>query len=205
MCRVIERTPGLVLAAEASSAATAIAKITQHRPDVAVIDLRLDKVDHDGIRVAEESAKASPGTKFVFVTELESAASVTAAVQARVPPATFMRKADLTDPERLREIVVMAANGTISFSPRAAEQVIARIRAADPVEKYGFTTREREVAALLADGKTNDEIAKTLVIQNQSARRHVSKVIGKLGTSNRTTAALLAKELGLGTRTPRDQ
>jgi DNA-binding CsgD family transcriptional regulator/tetratricopeptide (TPR) repeat protein len=69
--------------------------------------------------------------------------------------------------------------------------------AADPIDPFGLTAREREVLALLADGQTNRRIADALFISESTASVHVSNIIGKLGVTNRVEAAALALRAGL--------
>ncbi|MCW2952051.1 MAG: transcriptional regulator, LuxR family, partial [Conexibacter sp.] len=67
----------------------------------------------------------------------------------------------------------------------------------DPAAELGITAREREVLALLAEGRTNREVAETLVISQKTASVHVSHILAKLDARNRGEAAAIARRLGL--------
>jgi DNA-binding NarL/FixJ family response regulator len=71
---------------------------------------------------------------------------------------------------------------------------------ADATERTGLTPRELEVLALVAEGRTNPQIAAELVISEKTASVHVSRILAKLGAANRTEAAAIARRLGVGTR-----
>ncbi len=78
-----------------------------------------------------------------------------------------------------------------------APPVESRLRSADATQLEALTPRELEVLGLLAQGKSNPQIAQELTISRATAKTHVERIIGKLGVSDRTQAALLAIELGL--------
>jgi DNA-binding CsgD family transcriptional regulator len=94
-----------------------------------------------------------------------------------------------------REIASLARRARIELDPeRAPEPVEA---APPPGAELGLTAREREVLALLADGRTNRQIAGTLYITHKTASAHVSHILAKLGVSNRSEAAAVAHRLGI--------
>ena len=98
--------------------------------------------------------------------------------------------------DRLAQAIRDAHHGRSTIDAVAAQSLI---RAATKEASPGadLTQREREVLALLADGKTNREIAQQLIISESTARLHVSNILSKLGASNRTEAASLAHQYNI--------
>jgi DNA-binding CsgD family transcriptional regulator len=98
----------------------------------------------------------------------------------------------------LAEIESLARRGRIELAPpAAAREPKGALAPAEPAAELGLTPREQEVLALLADGRTNRQIAEALFISGKTASVHVSNILGKLGVANRAEAAAVAYRLGL--------
>jgi DNA-binding NarL/FixJ family response regulator len=91
-----------------------------------------------------------------------------------------------------------AAAGTPAASAGADRATGGAARRPEPAEELGLTPREREVLALVADGRTNRQIAEALFISDKTASVHVSNILTKLKAGNRGEAGALAHRLGLG-------
>jgi DNA-binding NarL/FixJ family response regulator len=84
------------------------------------------------------------------------------------------------------------------FGAQVSAQVAARVTAADRRHLPALTAREEEVLALMADGRTNTDIARRLVLSDKTVRNHITNLFAKLGVTDRRDAVSLALEAGLG-------
>jgi len=100
-----------------------------------------------------------------------------------------------TEADELIRAIKAAANGQVQLSPKAAARLMREVRAPESPEV--LTERETEVLRLLAQGKSNKEIAHILTISEPTVKTHVSSILGKLHVSSRTQAALHAARIGL--------
>ncbi len=100
-----------------------------------------------------------------------------------------------TESDELRRAIKAAAAGQVQLSPQAAARLMREVRAPESPEV--LTEREIEVLRMLAQGQSNKEIARSLVIREKTVKTHVSSILGKLGVPSRTHAALYAVRIGL--------
>jgi DNA-binding NarL/FixJ family response regulator len=195
---ILATDPGIEVVAEAGDGRRAVELALAHRPDVALLDIRMPRVD--GLLAAEELRRALPGTAVVVLTTFSEREYVERALAAGV--SGFLLKSG--DPRELIAGVSAAARGAACLSPDVARRVIdgldagrmsrtTRARAAlEPL-----TGREREVVALVGAGLSNAEIAARLCVVEGTVKAHVSAVLGRLGLRNRVRLAILAYEAGL--------
>ena len=101
-----------------------------------------------------------------------------------------------TDAHELRRAIKAAAAGQVQLSPQAAARLLREVRTPEKSAEP-LTERETDVLRLLAQGKSNKEIARTLHIAEQTVKTHVSHLLDKLGVPSRTQAALYAIRVGL--------
>lgn len=161
----------------------AAALIAQHKPSVALVDLRMPRLN--GIEVARRAQRSSPGTGIVLYTAFGESALLTEALDAGAR-GFLLKEAPLDDLIRAVETV---AGGGLYVDPVLAG-VIASGQSGDrtPV----LTQREREVLRLLADGHSNEEIGRRLFISPETVRTHVRKAMEKLDADTRTQAVAMA-------------
>jgi len=183
---------------EASDGDEAVALALAHRPDVVLMDIRMPGVD--GLvatrRIAEDSRLAD--VKVVILTTFDLDEYVFEAIRGGANG--FLVK-DTEPAELLRAIRVVVA-GDALLSPGVTRRLIAEFatRAKDPAglpELRSLTDREREVVALVAEGLTNDEIARRLIMSAATAKTHVSRAMIKLGARDRAQLVVFAYETGL--------
>jgi DNA-binding NarL/FixJ family response regulator len=192
---LVEREPDLELAGEAADGAAALELIRRERPDVALLDLRMP--GRDGLDVLRAIA-ADPllrGTRAVVVTTFETDENVFAALDAGA--AGFVLKD--AEPAELIRAVRVVAGGEALLSPSVTRRVIARFGGASgpPVDVGALTEREREVAAWVATGRSNDEIAAELTVSPATVRTHVGRAMLKLNARDRAQLAVFAIRAGL--------
>ncbi|MEU4694742.1 response regulator transcription factor [Actinoplanes sp. NPDC023714] len=174
------------------------AAVDEHRPDVVLMDIRMPGVD--GL-VATERLRRRPGAPQVLVlTTFDADEFVLRALRAGA--SGFLLKD--TPPVQIKEAVLRVAQGEAALSPSVTRQLIAHV-AADPVpardragELLGrLSAREKEVALLIAQGKSNAEISADLHMSVATVKAHVSRVLTKLDMNNRVQVALLVHDAGL--------
>lgn len=179
----------LELVGEAADGEEAVRLAKELCPDVVLMDLLLPKLD--GIRATEQVRKALPETQVVALTSVLEDASVIGAVKAGA--IGYLLKN--TEAAELIDAIHAAAAGQVRLSPEASARLVREIHSPQSPEK--LTAREVQVLRLVAEGKANKEIARSLGITEQTAKSHVHRILGKLGMLSRTQAAVYAARLGL--------
>jgi DNA-binding NarL/FixJ family response regulator len=175
----------IVLVDQASDGPAAVRLTLQHDPDVLLLDLKLPLLDGMGV-LAELRARGAR-TRVLILTSAAGQAGPALALQAGA--AGFLYKD--VDPDALVRAIRSVHDGHTVLAPGAAGLVAAR-PGGDPRGVGALTGREREVLALLADGRSNREIARLLSVSEKTVKTHVSAVLAKLGVADRTQAALFA-------------
>ncbi len=179
-------------AVDGQDALDVVARLQAHSrlPDVVLIDLQMPRMD--GVAAAGEMARRFPVVKVVILTSFGEMERVHAALQHGA--SGFLLKD--AEPSELADAIRAATRGEVFLNGTVARKLAQEIRM--PRAGLGsLTTREREILVLVAEGMSNREIATELVISERTARTHVSSLLGKLGLSSRTQAALVAIREGL--------
>jgi DNA-binding NarL/FixJ family response regulator len=190
----------LEVVGEASDGAEALKQIRSlaaegRPPHVVLMDLAMTPVD--GVLATQRIRAEMPEVEVVALTSLIDQSRVQAALQAGA--SGYLVKD--AEPEELAVAVRAAYRGEMHLDASVARQLMESLRpGSDPLAE--LSEREREILVLIAEGLANKEIARRLVISERTARTHVSHILGKLGVSSRTQAALLAVREGLATPTP---
>ncbi len=174
---------------EAQNGKEALEQARALRPDVVVMDLLMPVMD--GIAATAAIRRELPDVEVVALTSVLEDASVTNAIRAGA--IGYLLK--ITAADELRRAIKAAAAGQVQLSPEVAARLVREVRAPDSPET--LTERETEVLRLLAQGLANKEIARALHLGEQTVKTHVSNVLGKLGVTSRTQAALHAVRIGL--------
>ncbi len=175
----------LLVVGSAADGAEAVRLTAELRPDVLLLDLKLPVLD--GIAVLRELRSAMLPTRTLVLTSATDPALATLAMQAGAAGLVYK---DI-DPDALVRAVRSVHDGHTLLAPQAAELLVRPGRAADGGLR-SLTGREREVLALITDGRSNREIARLLQLSEKTVKTHVSSVLAKLGVADRTQAALLA-------------
>lgn len=184
--------------AEAADGREAVDLARAHRPDVALLDIRMPRLD--GLAAGEEIVRTLPGTAVAMLTTFSEDAYVARALGGGATG--FLLKSG--DPHELIAGVRAVAGGAAFLSPRVARQVIdgfgARrlARGAEARARVALLTpREREVLGLVGAGLSNPEIAARLHLVEGTVKAYVSAVLDRLEVKNRVRAAVVAYEAGL--------
>jgi DNA-binding NarL/FixJ family response regulator len=192
---LLEIEPDLRVVAEASDGVAAVREAEAHRPDVAIMDVRMAGMD--GIEACREIKSRCPETGVLMLTSFGSDEAVIAALMAGA--AGFLLK-NAGRAEVLRAVRSVAAGQSLldpAVTRRVTERLVELASKAEHEELAQLSQREREVLRLVAEGRTNREIAAQLVISETTARNHVSHILDKLGMSRRAEAAAFAARIGL--------
>ncbi|GAA1583069.1 response regulator transcription factor [Streptomyces globosus] len=183
---------------EAADGHEALALARERLPDVALVDIRMPRMD--GIEATRRIA-ADPALSGVHVVMLSNYGMDEYVLDAlRAGAAGFLVKDVL--PEDFLHAVRVAARGDALLAPALTRRLIDRYVAEPPAARTGsglevLTGRERETVALAAHGLSNDEIADRLVISPATAKTHLNRAMAKLGARDRAQLVVLAYESGL--------
>ena len=195
---ILESDPEIEVVFEAANGREAIDGAQRHRPDVAVLDIRMPGLD--GLGAATEIAATVPGTRVVMLTTFGEDDYIERALGGGA--LGFLLKA--ADPRELIAGVRAVSQGGAYLSPDIARRVIAPYREGDRARSAeardsaaALTDREREVLALLAAGASNAEIGAQLHLVEGTVKGYVSAILAKLGVRNRVEAAVLAYRAGI--------
>ncbi|MGV2917563.1 response regulator [Streptomyces alfalfae] len=193
---------GIEVVAEAADGREAVTLTQAHRPDVALLDIRMPRLD--GLAAGEEIARTAPGTAVAMLTTFSEDAYVSRALGGGATG--FLLKSG--DPRELIAGVRAVAEGAAFLSPKVARHVIEGFGAhrmdrgaAARSRVEALTPREREVLGLVGAGLSNPEIAARLHLVEGTVKAYVSAVLERLGVRNRVLAAIVAYEADL---VPRD-
>ncbi|GIJ47973.1 DNA-binding response regulator [Virgisporangium aliadipatigenens] len=195
---VLETADDIEIVAEAGNGVEAVDLARRHRADVALLDIRMPALD--GLAAAAQLATLVPRTRVVMLTTFGEEEYVARALRGGA--AGFLLKD--TPPDDLIGAVRVAAAGEAILSPRITRHVIERYvgreqtRGDDARRRLdALTGRERDVLALVADGASNAEIARSLHISEGTAKAHVSRILTALGCTNRVQAAIVAHDAAM--------
>jgi DNA-binding NarL/FixJ family response regulator len=195
---ILESDSGIDVVFEAADGRQAIDGAQRHRPDVAVLDIRMPGLD--GLTAAAEIAATVPSTRIMVLTTFGETDYIERALGSGA--LGFLLKA--ADPRELIAGVRAVSGGGAYLSPDITRHVIAPYREIGRSREAraaiaGLTDRERDVLALLAAGASNAEIGAQLHLVEGTVKGHVSAILMKAGVRNRVEAAILAHRAGIAT------
>ncbi|MER6014921.1 response regulator transcription factor [Streptomyces bluensis] len=190
--------PGIEVVAQATDGLKAVEQATAHRVDVALVDVRMPRMD--GIAATTRLRALPHPPKVIILTTFDLDEYVYNALAAGADG--FLLKD--TDPAEILRAVHLVAAGSAMLHPTAARRLIDRYHATNQPEATAararldrLTPRERDVLTLLAQGDTNADIATRLAMRESTVKAHVSRILTALDVTNRVQAALLARDAGL--------
>lgn len=193
---LLERVEDVDVVAEAEDGEQAVARVREHRPDVALLDIRMPRLD--GLSAARQVVDDVPETKVIILTTFDSDDYVHDALHAGA--SGFLLKS--SPPERLVTAIRTVAAGEALLDPAVTRRVIEGFtRQPLPVgpgtELERLTERELDVLRQVARGLSNIEIAGELFITEATVKTHVARLLAKLGLRDRVQAVVYAYENGV--------
>jgi DNA-binding NarL/FixJ family response regulator len=195
---ILQAAGDLEVVGEARDGADAIEQVRRHRPDVVLMDIRMPTMD--GLAATRQLAALADPPKVIVLTTFELDEYVHTALENGA--VGFLLKD--TPPRDLAQAVRTVSDGNAMLAPTVTRRLIAQFTAgrgsgavAARRRLEALTDREREVVVAVAKGLSNAEIGRQLYMSEATVKAHVSRVLAKLGMSNRVQAAILAHDAGL--------
>ncbi|MBX5479327.1 MAG: response regulator transcription factor [Pyrinomonas methylaliphatogenes] len=182
---LINTQPDMSVVAEASTGKEAVELFRQHRPDIALMDLRMPEVN--GIEAIALIRREFPDARLIVLSSYDGDEDIYRALQAGAR--AYLLKS------MLRENVLETIRAVHAGLRRIPEEIATRL--AERMNRDQLTAREMEVLRLIVDGKSNKEIAAALHVSEGTVKIHVNNILSKLGVSDRTQAAIFALQHGL--------
>jgi len=187
--------PGLEVVGEAGNGEEALRQAAALHPDVILMDLQMPVMD--GASATRQLKSRQPSAKVIVLTTFDDEENVFEGLRAGA--VGYLLKD--TPSARLVEAIRLAARGESFLEPSVAAKVVSEFARLSPrpAEELAepLSEREIEVLRLVAAGASNREIASRLVIAEGTVKNHLTSILAKLGVSDRTEAAVKARELGL--------
>ena len=189
---VIARRPGFEVVGAVGTVAEALTEAERLRPDIIVMDVRLP--DGSGIKACRDVRSVLPETRVVMLTSYADEQAVLAAIMAGA--SGYVLKGTATS--ELLSAIEAASNGHSLLDPAVTEAVLAQVRRAaqmapDPLA--ALNDQERRILELIAEGKTNREIAAEVFLSDKTVKNYVSSILSKLELHRRSeAAAFLARQ-----------
>jgi DNA-binding NarL/FixJ family response regulator len=153
--------------------------VVEEKPDIAVVDIRLPPDFHDeGLRAALRARELVPGTAILVVSQYVEHAYAAELLADRGGGVGYLLKDRIMHVAEFVEAVRRVAGGGTALDPEVVAQLFSRRREDGPLER--LTAREREVLALMAEGRSNAGIAEQLVLTVGAVEKHVQSIMGKL-------------------------
>jgi DNA-binding NarL/FixJ family response regulator len=170
---------GHEVVAQAGDADDLLRKVRAHRPDVAIIDVRMppDNTD-DGLRAALAIRDELPEVGILLLSQYVEDRYLDQLLGRGAEAVGYLLKDRIADVERLTEAVERVASGGSVLDPEVVAQMLGRPRDQGPLDT--LTGREREVLALMAEGRTNRAIAGELFLSERAVERHITSIFNKL-------------------------
>ncbi|MFG2790954.1 LuxR C-terminal-related transcriptional regulator [Streptomyces sp. NPDC048419] len=194
---------GLEVCAAVGDADALRAAVAEHRPDVAVVDIRMPPTHTDeGLRAAIAVRQEFPGTGVLLFSQYIETKYATRLLAAGSAGVGYLLKDRVANVAEFTDALHRVAGGGTALDPEVVTQLAGAARGAEALES--LTAREREVLALMAEGRSNAAIAQALTVSAGTVEKHVAAVFGKLGLpasedANRRVLAVLRYLGALGT------
>ncbi len=188
---LLEAEGDIEVVGEAGTAEEAVGRIPATSPDVAVLDVRLP--DGSGVEVCRDVRSARPELACIMLTSFADDEALFEAIMAGAAGYVLkqVRGGELVDAIR------RVAAGQSLLDPQVTAKVLERLRQGSEEDERlrGLTEQERRILTLLADGKTNRQIAEEIFLAEKTVKNYVSNLLSKMGMSRRTEAAVYAARL----------
>jgi DNA-binding NarL/FixJ family response regulator len=155
-------------------------KVRAHKPDVAIVDIRMPPdYGNEGLQAAAEIRRELPSTGVLILSQYVEEYYVTQLMSGGTEGVGYLLKDRVAEVERFVDAVRRVAEGGSVLDPQVVAEMLGRRRPSGPLDT--LTDREREVLATMAEGLTNREIAGRMFVSERAVERHVTAIFEKLG------------------------
>jgi len=171
---------GFDVVAQAGDADDLMRKVRAHRPDVAIVDVRMppDNTD-DGLRAARLIRSELPETSVLVLSQYIEEEYAIGLLEGNAEGVGYLLKDRVSDVDRFTDAVRRVAQGGSVLDPEVVNRLVGRRREAGPLDD--LSPREREVLAAMAEGRSNSAIAEQMVVTERAVEKHVTSIFSKLG------------------------
>jgi DNA-binding NarL/FixJ family response regulator len=178
IARLLEDS-GFEVAGQAGDGEDLLRKVGAHKPDVAVIDIRMPPTHTDeGLRAAHRIRHEYPGTGVLVLSQYVEEAYALDLLSESSERTGYLLKDRIADVGTFTDAVQRVADGGSALDPEVVGRLLGRRRREDPLAV--LTPREREVLALMAEGRSNAAMAQALVVTDRAVEKHVTAIFSKL-------------------------
>jgi DNA-binding NarL/FixJ family response regulator len=178
LARLLEES-GFEVAGQAGDAEDLLRKVGAHKPDVAVVDVRMPPSHTDeGLRAAHQIRSDHPETGVLVLSQYVEEAYALDLLSQSTESTGYLLKDRVADIDTFTDAVRRVASGGSALDPEVVSLLLGRRRREDPLE--ALTPREREVLGLMAEGRSNNAIAEALVVTERAVEKHVTSIFTKL-------------------------
>jgi DNA-binding NarL/FixJ family response regulator len=170
---------GFVVVGQAGDAEDLLRKVGAHKPDIAVVDVRMPPTQTDeGMRAAHRIRAEHPGTAVLVLSQYVEEAYALELLSESTERTGYLLKDRVADVRTFADAVRRVAKGGSALDPEVVALMLGRRRRTDPL--VALTPREREVLALMAEGRSNSAMADALVVSERAVEKHVTAILSKL-------------------------
>jgi DNA-binding NarL/FixJ family response regulator len=170
---------GLEVVAQSGDAEDLLRKVGAHKPDVAVVDVRMPPTHTDeGLRAAAEIRERFPDVGVLVLSQYIEEAYAMELLSSDAAGVGYLLKDRVADLDRFVDAVRRVGEGGSALDPEVVSRLLGRRRQADPLAE--ISPREREVLQLMAEGRSNHAIATELVVTERAVEKHVTSIFTKL-------------------------
>ncbi|MEV6580318.1 response regulator transcription factor [Streptomyces sp. NPDC051582] len=179
LVKVLEMA-GFEVAAETGDAEALLAAVAEHEPDLALVDVRMPPgFTDEGVRAALMIRRQWPGTSVLLLSQYVEERYAADLLASQAGGIGYLLKQRVADVEEFIDAVRRVAAGGTALDPQVVSQLLLRRGGGiDPLER--LTPREREVLALMAEGRSNAGIAAQLVVSESAVAKHINNILAKL-------------------------
>ncbi|MDX6725126.1 MAG: hypothetical protein QOD44_1488 [Solirubrobacteraceae bacterium] len=178
VARLLEEA-GLEVVAQAGDAEDLLRKVGAHKPDVAIVDVRMPPTHTDeGLRAASEIRDRHPDVGVLVLSQYIEESYAMELLSSNAEGVGYLLKDRVADLERFIDAVRRVGEGGSALDPEVVSRLLGRRRREDPLSE--LSPREREVLGLMAEGRSNHAIADQLVVTERAVEKHVTSIFNKL-------------------------
>jgi DNA-binding NarL/FixJ family response regulator len=178
LVRLVEENGHAVLAAVGDGPAL-VSAIVEHKPDVSIVDVRMPPSHTDeGLRAAVEARSLVPGSPILVLSQYVEVSYADDLLADRAGAVGYLLKDRVSEIAEFLDALDRVAGGATVLDPEVVSQLLVRRRRDDPLRN--LTPREREVLSLMAEGRSNNAIARRMVVTDGAVEKHVRNIFTKL-------------------------